>query len=125
MAMTLSRFVLDTNIILYLLEDRLSQPLPSGIYFVSIITEMELLSYPALSEVETQKIRKFLSHLTVINLDEAIKTLAIQIRRQYKLKLPDAIITATALSLDAILLTNDRQLTKLPDLRIQSVDLSS
>lgn len=123
--MTLSRFVLDTNIILYLLEDRLSQPLPSGIYFVSIITEMELLSYPALSEVETQKIRKFLSHLTVINLDEAIKTLAIQIRRQYKLKLPDAIITATALSLDAILLTNDRQLTKLPDLRIQSVDLSS
>ncbi|MGH9397948.1 MAG: hypothetical protein ACRD18_13995 [Terriglobia bacterium] len=42
------RAVLDTNAILYLLGGRLAQPLPPGFYFASVITEMELLSYPSL-----------------------------------------------------------------------------
>ena len=43
------KFVLDTNAVLYFLGDRLAEPLPSGDYFVSIITEMELLSYPSIT----------------------------------------------------------------------------
>lgn len=43
--------VLDTNIALYYLGGRLTTPLPSGLYHASIITEMELLSYPNLSKV--------------------------------------------------------------------------
>ena len=40
--------VLDTNAILYLLGSKLAQPLPAGQYFISVISEMELLCYPLL-----------------------------------------------------------------------------
>lgn len=124
MALTLPSLVLDTNAALYHLGNRLGQPLPSGLYFVSIVTEMELLSYPGLSSPEAQQIHNFLSHLTIININDSIKNLAIQWRRQYKLKLPDAIIVATTLSLEATLLTNDQQLIKIQDLPTQSIVLS-
>lgn len=121
--MTLPRFVLDTNIALYLLNNRLEQPLPPGVYFASFITEMELLSYPQLTDAQIQEVRNFLSSLTLVTLDDEIKDLAIQWRRQYKLKLPDAIIVATALHLQATLLTNDQQLTKIQNLPTQSLAL--
>lgn len=124
MAMMPTQFVLDTNIALYHLGNRLVQPLPSGAYFVSVITEMELLSYPQLREEEAQKINAFLYLLTVINLSKEIKSLAIQWRQQHQLKLPDAIVAATAVSLQATLLTNDRQLIKIQDLRTQSLDFA-
>jgi len=111
-----SQFLLDTNIILYLLGGRLAEPLPEGNYYVSVMTEMELLSYPDLDTQTEQKIRYFLAQLTLINLDESIKTKAIQLRRQHTLKLPDAIIVATALTLNVPLLSNDLRLNRLSDL---------
>lgn len=122
--MTLDRFVIDTNIALYLLGDRLKQSLPLGIYFVSFITEMELLSYPELTDSQAKEIHRFLNDLTVVNLDDEIKNLAIEWRKKYRLKLPDAIIAATSLSLGATLLTNDQQLLKLQDLPTQSLAIS-
>jgi len=124
MALTSPKFVLDTNVALYYLGNRLAQPLPSGIYFVSVMTEMELLSYPGLSEAETVEISNFLSRLTLVMLEEGIKNLAIQLRREHRLKLPDSIIAATALDLDATLLTNDRQMAKLQGLKTQSLELA-
>jgi hypothetical protein len=53
--------VLDTNAILYLLGGKLAYPLPEGQYFISIISEMELLSYPSLEEFAQSKIEGFLS----------------------------------------------------------------
>jgi len=43
------RLVLDTNVILYHLADRLSAPLPQATISASIISEMETRSYPELS----------------------------------------------------------------------------
>jgi predicted nucleic acid-binding protein len=122
--MTLDRFVIDTNIALYLLGDRLNQSLPLGVYFVSFITEMELLSYPELTDLQAKEIHRFLNDLTVVNLDDEIKNMAIEWRKRYRLKLPDAIIAATSLSLGATLLTNDQQLLKLQDLPTQSLAIS-
>ena len=106
-------FVLDTNVVLYLLGNRVAEPLPSGSYVLSIISEMELLSYPNLSETEEQQIRNFLGQLQIIGLSHRVKTTAIDLRKQHGIKLPDAIISATALTLDATLLTNDSRLVKL------------
>jgi predicted nucleic acid-binding protein len=41
--------LLDTNVVIYLLGGRLKQSLPVGPVGVSIITEMELLSFPDLA----------------------------------------------------------------------------
>ena len=40
--------VLDTNAVLYFLAGRLAEPLPQANFYVSVITEIELLSYPLL-----------------------------------------------------------------------------
>jgi predicted nucleic acid-binding protein len=115
--------VLDTNIALYHLGGRLTAPLPSGLYHASIITEMELLSYPNLSKVEEQQIQNFLAPLLIINIDEPIKSMAIALRKQHRLKLPDAIISATAHSLNALLLTNDLKLSSITTLQAQSLPI--
>jgi predicted nucleic acid-binding protein len=49
--------LLDTNVALYLLGARLAEPLPAGSYGVSVITEMELLSWPSLTADEEREKR--------------------------------------------------------------------
>ncbi|MBF8273939.1 MAG: PilT protein domain protein [Magnetococcales bacterium] len=115
--------VLDTNIILSLLGDELAEPLPIRRYFASTITEMELLSHPSLSQPEESKIRALLRDINVVDMDPDIKEQAIRLRRHQGLKLPDAIIAATALSLDGVLLTNDQRMARVPGLQCQSLPL--
>ena len=114
---------LDTNIILYFLSDRLLQPLPDGEYAISVITEIELLSYPRLNKQAEKQIRDFLTQLTIIELEPAVKELAIQLRKQHSLRLPDAIIAATAMSVESKLLSNDQQFLKIPRLHCVQLPL--
>ena len=60
--------LLDTNVALYLLGGRLAEPLPSGSYGLSVISEMELLAWPSLTPEEEQKVREFLSQLVICEL---------------------------------------------------------
>ena len=48
--------------------------------------------------------------ITVIPLNEAIEQAAVELRRSTSLKLPDSIVAATSIVLDAFLLTDDRHL---------------
>jgi predicted nucleic acid-binding protein len=118
------KLVLDTNVILYLLGGRLGQPLPKGQYFISAISEIELLSYPLLDEAARAKIDSFLFEVTIVGLTSEVKSSAIRLRSQHLLKLPDAIVAATALTLGATLLTNDAKLLQLPGLSAQALKLS-
>lgn len=113
--------VLDTNIVLYLLAGRLATPLPAKTYGVSIITEMELLSHPDLSESDERAIHAFLAAITLMEPVPAVRATAVRLRRQHRLKLPDAIIAATALEAGAELLTNDAKLAATPGLRCRSL----
>nr|WP_199349226.1 type II toxin-antitoxin system VapC family toxin [Nostoc flagelliforme] len=121
--MTQPLILLDTNIVLYFFGGRLLNPLPSGQYFISVITEIELLSYPSLSLEEETQIIDFLNKITIIGIDSNIKNLTITFRKQYKLKLPDAIIAATAKSINAILFTNDVRLANLTEINTQAVQI--
>jgi predicted nucleic acid-binding protein len=49
--------------------------------------------------------------------------IAIAFRKNYKLRLPDAIIVATAKSLNAILFTNDLKIASLTEIATQSVQI--
>jgi predicted nucleic acid-binding protein len=57
MGVMLMRYVLDPNVALYLLSGRLLKPLPVGAFFLSVISEMEMLSYSALTSTEELKMR--------------------------------------------------------------------
>lgn len=119
MGLIVVHFVLDTNIILYFLGGRLAEPLSPGPSTISVISELELLAYPGLVPSEEQRVRTFLAEIVVTELSQAIKGHAVDLRKRYALKLPDAIVAATALALDATLLTNDQRLLALTEVPTQ------
>lgn len=109
--------LLDTNIVLYILGNKFDlSKIPEGDFCISVITEIELLSYPKLESAEEASIRKFLSMIDIINLNVEIKEKTIYLRKKYALKLPDAIISATAYFAEAILITNDKQLCQVTEI---------
>ena len=55
----------------------------------------------------------FLDECTIINIDQDIKQNTIATRREYRLKLPDAIIFATSSNLNVPLLTADQDFRKI------------
>jgi len=112
-----NRLVVDTNIILYILngdENTLGYIQGKDVY-ISSISEIELLSYSKLSESDLSEIRSLLETLTIIELTYPVKDHTIKIRKKYKFKLPDSIVLATAVYLGIPLLTADKQLAKAED----------
>jgi predicted nucleic acid-binding protein len=107
-------YVFDTNVIIRHLNDRTSV-LWKGRRFISVITEMEVLAKPHMPPEAEQEARDFLKGFSIIPLSDAVKHEAIRIRREAspRLKLPDAIIAATAVVLEAQLITADEKLSRL------------
>ena len=102
------QFVLDTNVIIRFLDGKIDS-LPVGKRFVSVLTEMELLAFAGLTAQDEYNIHDFLRRVIIIPLADAIKDEAIRIRRfgTPRLKLPDAIIMATAVVGGKTLVTGD------------------
>lgn len=119
----ITRYLLDTNAIIYLVNDRLASPLPEGKYSISVITEIELLSFVGLSDEEERRIRDLLSALERVQLSDAVRDQTIRLRRKNRLKLPDAIIAASALTQQAILLTNDQSFVAIDGLDCKTLQL--
>jgi predicted nucleic acid-binding protein len=117
--------VLDTNVVLYYLGGRLQKPLAKKQYVISIITEIELLSYSPIKADEIKIIQNFVDDVTVVDLKKSIKQQTIDLRKKYNLKVPDAIIAATALRLDAPLLTNDKKLLNVSEIKTHTVEIRS
>ncbi|OIR24074.1 type II toxin-antitoxin system VapC family toxin, partial [Bathymodiolus thermophilus thioautotrophic gill symbiont] len=111
-----NNYIADTNILIFHFDDKLADEMPP-LLGISIISEIELFAYPDLNEDGKQKLKSALVDIYSFPLSENIKEQAIQLRQTHKLKIPDAIICATALVNNATLLTNDKQLLKLPRLR--------
>ena len=88
--------------------------------FVSEITRMELLGYPDISPDEEAIINRFLSQVEILPCDEVVVNRVIQLRRMTKkLKLPDAIIAATAIEYHLVLVSRDSVFNlSLPELQI-------
>jgi predicted nucleic acid-binding protein len=81
---------------------------------------MEILSYNFTSKKEEQFIIKLLSLFTIVEIDKNIAKNVIILKKNRKIKLPDAIIVATALTFDFILLSNDKQLSTIKGLKVSS-----
>lgn len=113
-------FVLDTNIVLYLLSGNVTvaEIIDGSQSYVSFITQLELLGFKGITNKEQQKIRSFLAECIVVDITEEIKNKTIAIKQSNHLKLPDSIIAATAQFLEIPLLTADKDFEKLTELNI-------
>jgi predicted nucleic acid-binding protein len=89
--------------------------LPLGDLFISVITRMEILAKPDHTAESVKEAKNFLETVMVVPLFDAIERTATSIRREAspRLKLPDAIIAATAVILEAQLITTDEKLRRL------------
>jgi predicted nucleic acid-binding protein len=118
-------YLIDTNILISMFNQELAQPVPNGNIGYSVITSIELLSFKGLSLQEENLIRSSLQSLIEISLDTPIAEKTIQLRRQYNLKMPDAVILASAWESKAVLITNDKQLSKIEQVQVISLGIKS
>lgn len=109
------KYLWDSNTIIYFLQ----QQFPPGAEkfiddlikveqpVISAITEIELLCWKAATEKDLEVLHHFINDALVIELEQAIKFKTAEIRKTHRIKLPDAIIAATALVYDFTLLTRN------------------
>lgn len=101
--------VFDTNILIDLLNGiteandelgRYSQVAISRISWIEVLTGVR-------DEQDQNRVESMLSFFEMIELDESVSRRAIELRKQYRLKVPDAILLASARLRDSILVTRD------------------
>jgi len=118
--------IIDTNILIYhlagILTDQaeavLADALESGSY-ISIITRIELLGWRKHSPESLKAAEALLQSVSEIPLHEEIIRLCISFRQNYPIKLPDAIIAATARHIKVPLMTrNMADFERVPELKM-------
>jgi predicted nucleic acid-binding protein len=109
------KYLWDTNTAIYYLQQQFP---PSAEKFIdtsieesgpaiSVITEIELLCWKTPSDKDLKVLHNFIDDAMVFELEKEIKLKTAEIRKAHKIKLPDAIIAATALAYDLTLLTRN------------------
>ena len=106
-----TRYLIDTNTVSDYLSQNLSPEamqyldgIVNGTPQISVMTRIELLSFLS---PRIDIIRNFVGYATVFNLTEDIIIRTIALRRSRRIKIPDAIIAATALEYDLTLITHN------------------
>lgn len=115
-----SDMFLDTNIILYLFSGSkiLANLIHNKKVSISFVSELEILGFKGISEIEKRIFYNFLKDCEVININDIIKDITIKIKQNYTIKLPDAIIIATSTYLNVPLLTADKGFLKIKEANI-------
>ena len=118
------KYLFDTNALINFLQGNINLKKYSHVpVFISIITFVEFLSFPKISSEDKTLFNELISTLQVVDLknnDAVLIEKIIDIRSNSKIKLPDAIIAASAISIGAVLITNDKDFSKVDSLLIES-----
>ena len=106
------KYLMDTNAVIDFFNGSLpanGKKLISSIEpAISVITQIELFCSNNINAVELAQLQKFIALVNrYSNIDADIVTNTINIRKLYKIKNPDAIIAATALTYSLALITRN------------------
>src|SRR5271168_4201009 len=107
------RWLLDSNVLIdalaglphgvHVLQEARKRPEVSVIY--SAITRIEVLGFPNLSDQEEAAVRKLLNEFEEVPISNLVIERTIHIRKSVRIKIPDALIAASAETLQAIVVT--------------------
>lgn len=120
------RFMLDTNAVIALLNGHagLVQMLQSAAWVgIPVIVELEFLSFPNLSASDKVLFSNFKNRIEVLSLEASNASFLqeiIQIRQNFNIKLPDAIIAASAIQSQSTLVSNDAIFSRVTGLGLQT-----
>ncbi|MCG9880958.1 MAG: PIN domain-containing protein [Bacteroidia bacterium] len=87
------------------------------------MSEIELLGYPKLSKNEEEKLKLLLNDCFIIEWNSKLKDKTISLKKDYQIKLPDAIIAATAIIYSIPLITADKGFKPIKNLDLVVLDL--
>jgi predicted nucleic acid-binding protein len=112
--------VSDTNPLIYLLNGskKAASYLDGKQVWISAISELELYGKKGLTDTEKREIDFLTDNCIIAELNNGIKERTKKILQILSIKLPDAIIAATALYLDLPLLTFDSDFARVPGLKL-------
>lgn len=107
-------YLLDTNFIINYFKGiferdarQFTDAIINDTTYISVITRLELLGWKSIVPKDEKVIKEFISDSTVFSLEEKIIERTISLRKTIKIKLPDAIIAATALEHNMHLITHN------------------
>jgi len=108
-------YLFDTNVWIDAIAGRL--PADTFLKFVvqaewvgySAITRLELFGFPDLTKPEEEKLAELLKHFVEVGVDSSTVDKAITIRKATRIKVPDAIIAATAIIKECSLVTRNTE----------------
>ena len=120
-------FLIDSNVLIDLFKGRFPKAAESslvsilneGAYYVSAITKMELLGFNTSDDTQMKFLGEVIGNGTLLPIDDPVIDATIRIRKAKKIKLPDAIIAATALVHDLTLVSrNQKDFTRIDQLQL-------
>jgi predicted nucleic acid-binding protein len=106
-------YLIDTNAVI----DYLGQKFPDismsfmnsvidAVPFVSVVTKIEVLGFNA-PEKHYRLLTNFMNDAIILELTSSVVDICIDLRKRYKIKLPDAIIAAIALAYKYVLISRN------------------
>jgi tRNA(fMet)-specific endonuclease VapC len=119
------RYILDSSAVIKYLNEtfpvvgiRFMDELVDRECVISFVSEIELQVWQPANLADSAIYSAFVSSSTILGISPLLIEEAIRIRRTYNIKLPDALIAATAIVNDRILIAdNDKDFTKVTTLR--------
>lgn len=107
----MEQYLIDTNVV----SDYLSASFPlaglalmdsaiDAVPNISIITQIELLCWNT-DEATTQSVKEFIADSVILNISSEVIAHCVALRKDKKIKTPDAIIAATAMAYGYTLIT--------------------
>lgn len=118
-------YILDTSTIIKYINGTLPAPgnkfldiITNEESVMSVISKIEVLAWNPKFDSELIAYKEFIDSSDIIPLDDSIIDKTIEIRKNFKLKLLDAIIAATAMASNRTLVAdNDNDFLKIPNLK--------
>ena len=109
-------YLIDTNMLIYHFADQIPVHAHKTIdnifknhFNISVISKIEFLGWKQFDDKQLKKAKSFLDFATVINLSKHITDKTIKMKQVHNIKLPDAVIAATALSKKLTLVTRNTE----------------
>lgn len=121
----MGEYLMDTNVISGYFSETLSESaldflgeVIDNIPNLSVITEIEALSWINADKNKERILREFIGDSTILGVTPQVVQQCVSIRRSRKIKTPDAIIAATAIVNNLILISSDANFEGVQGLRI-------
>ena len=121
----MEQYLIDTNVVCDYFSNSLSSTatqfvdnIIDSIPNLSIITQIELLCWKTGDSIE-KKVENFISDSIIYNINSEVIIHCVKLRKNKKIKTPDAIIAATALANNYTIITsNERDFANIEGLKV-------